>query len=320
MFMRILAATGLVLSLAAGAHAQTYTLGTTAGGATGQVGTSIAQIATAGGEIRLIPQESANTAQYIPLVNAGRITFGIANYPQTYFAYHGTGMSEGQANPDLRMVATLMDFISGMLVYSDSGIETMADLAGRNVPRFPDNSLGDFVIRAVLATGGLTYDDVTLVPTANFPAMFDGMKDGSLDVSIATAGAAHVMDIQATGGDVVFVPLRDEDAPALDGVLPGTRVFDISDMEAEGVSDGTKIFGYDYMLFASAETPDEVVTAMLTSLYEGREALLAATPIWESFAPERMGRAAGLPYHPAAIAFFEEKGVPVPADVAAASN
>lgn len=311
MFKKLLLATGLVAGLAAGAQAQTYTLGTTAGGSTGQVGTSISQIATKAGDIRVIPQETANTAQYIPMVNAGRVDFGIANYPQTYFAVTGTGMSEGQPNPNLRMVASLMDFMSGMLVYEDSGIRTAADLKGHKVPRFTDNSLGDYVVRAILATGGLTYDDVTEVPTANFPAMFDNLKDGSTDVSIATAGAAHVMDIKAAGGDVFFIPLKNEDVAILDSVLPGTKVYDISGLDADGVNDDTKIFGYDYMLFTNVDTPDDAVTAVVSALYEGKGALMAATPLWETFTPEGMGRASGLPYHPAAVAFYEAHGVDV---------
>ncbi|WP_349295466.1 TAXI family TRAP transporter solute-binding subunit (plasmid) [Thioclava sp. 'Guangxiensis'] len=303
----------LVLGLAAGsAQAQVLSLGTTAGGSTGQVGTAIAQTATNAGEIRVIPKETANTAQYIPMVDAGAVDFGIANYPQTAFAYSGTGMSEGQPNKNLRLVATMMDFTSGMLVYKASGINTVADFKGHKIPRFPDNSLGDFVIRAVLATADLTYDDVTPVPTANFPAMFEGLKDGSLDVSIATAGAAHVMDIEASGGPVKFVSLKPEDEAALDSVMPGTKIYDITGMDAAGVEGTTYIFGYDYMLFCNVNTPDAAVSAMAKALYENKKALVENSPMWDSFDPKTMARAKGIPYHPAAIAFYKSVGVPVP--------
>ncbi|MEI4473812.1 TAXI family TRAP transporter solute-binding subunit [Frigidibacter sp. MR17.24] len=309
---RLALAGAVAFGLAGAAGAQTVALGTTSGGSTGQVGTAIANVATQAGEIRVIPQETANTAQYIPMVDQGRTEFGIANYPQTYFAVTGTGMSAGMPAPNLMMVASLMDFTSGMLVLKASGIASVADLKGHKVPRFPDNSLGDLVIRAVLATADLTYDDVTQVPTANFPAMFDGLKDGSLDTSIATAGAAHVMDIKASAGDVTFLSLDGpEDEAKMDAVLPGTRLFDITGMQAEGVEGPTKIFGYDYMLFTNKDTPDAVVTAMVKALYEGKAALDATGPLWESFAPERMGRSKGLPYHPAAIAFYQAQGVPV---------
>ncbi len=311
-FSKLALAGAMVFGLASSATAQTVALGTTKGGSTNQVGTAIASIATKAGEIRVIPQETANSAQYIPMVDQGRIEFGIANYPQTAFAIRGQGMSEDTPAPNMRIVAAMMDFTSGMLVLKESGIETMADLKGHKVPRFPDNSLGHYVIRAVLATANLTYDDVVSVPTANFPAMFSGLKDGSLDTSIATAGAAHVMDIKAAAGDVKFLSFDEEDDEAQMGaILPGTKVYDITGLDADGVEGTTKIFGYDYMLFANADTSDEIVTSMVKALYEGKEALLATSPLWETFRPEGMARSPGLPYHPAAVAFYKEHGVPV---------
>lgn len=306
-------AAGAVLYMASVpfAAAENVALGTLSGAATGQIGLAIASVASAGGEIRVIPQETANTAQYIPLVNQGQLEFGIANYPQTYFASTGTGLSEGQPGDNLRMVASLMDFTSGMLVRDASGIEQLEDLAGRNVPRFPDNSLGDYVMRAVLATADLTYDDVRAIPTANFVSMYDGFRDGILDTSIATIGSAFVMDMQASIGEVRYLPMAAEDEAVMSDILPGTRIFDVSDSGEAAVTEGTMVFGYEYLLFANADVSDEVVMAMVRALYEGREALLATSPMWQSFHPDQMGRAGGIAYHPGALAFYQSQNVPV---------
>ncbi|MEE2860056.1 MAG: TAXI family TRAP transporter solute-binding subunit [Pseudomonadota bacterium] len=311
-FIRNTAAAAL-LSLAAApfAAAENVALGTLSGAATGQIGLAIASVATAGGEIRVIPQETANTAQYIPLVDQGQLEFGIANYPQTYFAMTGTGLSEGQPGDNLRLVASLMDFTSGMLVLESSGIRELEDLAGRNVPRFPDGSLGDYVMRAVLATGDMSYDDVRAIPTANFVSMYDGFRDGILDTSIATVGSAFVMDMQASVGEVRYLPMSEEDEAVMAEILPGTRIFDVSDSGEAAVTEDTKVFGYEYLLFANADVSDEVVTAMVKALYEGEDALLATSPMWNSFDPETMGRAGGMTYHPGALAFYQAQGVPV---------
>ena len=86
-------------------NAQTVGLGTTKGGATAQIANAIASVVSDAGVIQMRPAVSANTSQYIPLVNAGRLEFGIANYPQTFYAVQGTGMSS-EPNQDLRVVAT----------------------------------------------------------------------------------------------------------------------------------------------------------------------------------------------------------------------
>ena len=95
--------------------AQSIGIGTTKGGATAQISAAISKVVSANSAVQVRPQAMANTQQYIPLVNAGKIELGLANVPQTRYAVSGTGMSEGKPNPDLRMVVTLFTFKTGVL-------------------------------------------------------------------------------------------------------------------------------------------------------------------------------------------------------------
>ena len=293
-----------------GAQAQTVGLGTTKGGATAQISTALASVISGGSDLMVRPQALANTSQYLPLVDSGRLDFGIANYPQTSYAINGTGMSEGQPNPNIQMVATLVPFNAGLLVPSSLGITDIAGLAGKRVPRFPAGSLGDTVISAVPATAGLTYDDVESVPTANFPAMFQGVKDGTTDVTIAAIGSKPTFDIEAALGGVTFLNLKEGDGEVLDAALPGTKLrYWKGRKAAPGANDDTVVFYYPYTLFANKDVSDEVVTKVLTALYEGEAALKANGPLWAEFTPEGMAEVGSLPYHPAAIAYYESKGI-----------
>src|SRR5690606_11005955 len=130
---------------------------------------------------------------------------------QTFYAIKGEGMSAGQPAPNLKMVATLIPFNAGIMVPTDAGIDDMAGLKGKPIPRFPANSLGDYIVRASLATGGLTYDDVVSVPTANFPAQFQAFKDGSTVLTIATAGAQYTYEFETTLDGVKFLNYKDGD-------------------------------------------------------------------------------------------------------------
>ena len=295
-------------ALALPAMAQTVGLGTTKGGATAQIANAIAVVVSAAGEVQVRPQVSANTSQYIPLVNAGRLEFGIANYPQTHYAVEGTGMSS-EANPDLRVVAALFPFKAGILVPIELGVTSFADLAGRNVPRFPDGSLGDFIIRAALNAGDLTYADVTEVPIANFPRMFDAVKQGQTDISIAAIGSKPTYDIEAAVGEISFIPFGDGDEAKVTELLPGASLQDIAASdELPGLDEGTRVFAYDYLLFAHKDVSDDVVTKVLTALHEGEEGLKATSPLWREYDPAKIGKALGLDYHPAAEAFHKANG------------
>lgn len=293
------------VALALPAAAQTVALGTTQGGATGQIATAIANVVSGVGEVQVRPQVSANTSQYIPLVNAGRLEFGIANYPQTWYAVNGTGMSS-EPNPDLRIVATLFPFQAGIVAPESLGIEGYGDLAGKNVPRFPDGSLGDYIIRMALNAGGLSYDDVTEVPIANFPRMYDAIKQGQTDISIATIGSQPTYDLEAALGDIQFIPFAEDAADLLGEVLPGTYLREIeASEELPGLDQPTRVFAYDYLLFAHKDVPDDIVTKVARAMYESEAELKATSPLWAEYDPASIGKPLELEYHPAAAAFYD---------------
>lgn len=290
--------------------AQTIGLATTQGGATEQIATAIAKTVSQGTDLRVRPQMLANTSQYIPLVNNGRVEFGIANYPQTFYAVQGNGMSKDQPATNLKLVATLIPFNAGMMVPSSLGIKTIDELKGKRVPRFPVDSLGDFIIRASLATAGLTYDDVTSVPTANFPAQFQAFKDGATDLTIATVGAQYTYEFETTLGGVNFLNYKEGDEKILSKELPGTTLKPVGSYgEVPGVSPDTVIFAYDYTLFANAEVPNETVATVAKALFEGEASLKQSGPIWNEFDPKQIGKSGELEFHPGAVEFYKSVGV-----------
>lgn len=293
------------------AAAQTVALATTQGGATEQIANAIAMVVTEETPLQVRPQLSANTAQYIPMVNAGRVEFGIANYPQTYYAIQGTGMSEGQVNSDLRIVGTLFPFTAGLLVSADSGITGYSGLAGARIPRYPENSLGDFIIRAALATGGLTYDDVESVPIANFPRQYDAMRQRQIDVSIATAGAQPTFDLEASLGGIRFLSFSEDDDATLAEYLPGTytRTLPAAFHDLPGLSADSRLLAYDYLLFAHKNVSAEIVSHVVTALYEGTGTLRGTSPLWAEYNADDLAKPIEMPYHDGALAVYRELGL-----------
>ena len=110
---RVLALAGIATLVAAPAAAQTVGIGTTKGGATGQVSAGIAKVVSQHGGLQMRPQPMAGTQKYVPAVDDGSLEFGVANIMQTTWSINGTVLSEGHPNANLRMVATLMKFRIG---------------------------------------------------------------------------------------------------------------------------------------------------------------------------------------------------------------
>lgn len=311
--MKLKYLTSLTLVVALGASAvvaELAALGSTARGGTSQIGRTLAAAISEVGELQIRPQELANTADYIPLVNAGDIEFGIANVVQLTYAVNGTGMSEGRPNSNLKMVATLMPFRSAYIVRKDSDIKSIEDLKGRRVPVFADKALGDYVTKGYFANANMSLDQVDGVAVPNFPRMWASFAEGSADVAIVVVGAANSREYDASFG---IRYLSFENTPE---ALARTRKFlpqmYLQEMPAgsvPGIDKPTNVNVFDYTLFAGKDVSDDMVYKSVKALWEKEADLLAAGPFWNGFMKEKMSAPLGLTYHPGAIKFYKEMGV-----------
>ena len=311
--MKLKYLTSLTLVVALGASAvvaELAALGSTARGGTSQIGRTLAAAISEVGELQIRPQELANTADYLPLVNAGDIEFGIANVVQLTYAVNGTGMSEGRPNSNLKMVATLMPFRSAYIVRKDSDIKSVEDLKGRRVPVFADKALGDYVTKGYFANANMSLDQVDGVAVPNFPRMWASFAEGSADVAIVVVGAANSREYDASFG---IRYLSFENTPE---ALARTRKFlpqmYLQEMPAgsvPGIDKPTNVNVFDYTLFAGKDVSDDMVYKSVKALWEKEADLLAAGPFWNGFMKEKMSTPLGLTYHPGAIKFYKEMGV-----------
>ncbi len=302
----------LALTMSAGAAlAEVAALGSTQRGGTSQIGRVLSAAISEASDLQMRPQEMANTADYIPLVNNGELEFGISNVVQLKHAVTGTGMSEGRKNENLKMVATLMPFRVAYIVRKDSDIQSVADLKGKRVPVFSEGSLGQFVTRAFLADVGMTPDDVDGVAVPNFPRMWNSFSEGSTDATIVVVGAANTREFDAAFG-IRYLSFVDsaEAVSAIQEYLPQAYLQTLQpDSGIPGIDGPTNIVVYDYTFFAAADTSDDMVYRAAKAVYEKEQDLLATSPFWLGFAKDRMATKNGVEYHPGAVKFYKEVGI-----------
>ncbi|MCC1495033.1 TAXI family TRAP transporter solute-binding subunit [Cognatishimia sp. F0-27] len=292
--------------------AEIAALGSTQRGGTSQIGRALAAAISENSDIQMRPQELANTADYMPLVNAGELEFGISNVVQLTYAVNGTGMSEGRPLPDLQMVATLMPFRTSYIVRADSEYQSIEDLKGARAPLFADGALGDFVTRGYLATEGMTPDDMQGVQVPNFPRMWASFAEGSTDVTIVVVGAANSREFDATFG-IRYIGYDDsaESLAAMQEWLPQSYFTALdADSGIPGIDGPTNVVAYDYTLFASADAPEDMVYRATKALFEATPGLLeTGGPVWAGFSTDVMSKDVGVAYHPGAMKFYEEMGM-----------
>lgn len=307
----IFAAAAATMMAAAPAMAQVVGIGTTKGGANATVGAAIAKVVSDTAGFQMRPEKMGGTQQYMPIVNAGELEFGLSNVMQYGMSVDGTGMSAGQKHENLRLVATLMQFRNGVIVGKDSGINSLADLKGKRVPTgYAQAPLFDTFKNAFLASAGLTEADVTPVPVVGLPQSWNAFKEGLVDMTIAAAGAGAIKEMEAAiPGGIKFIPVIENDVAR--AALPRTR-FTVIDPAKPlvGVLQPTLMNIYEYIVFTSSSVSDDVVYKVTKAIYENNDALQATSPLWKTYKPANIATAFdGLEYHPGAVRFFKEQGL-----------
>ena len=295
------------------AASQVVGLGTTQVGATFQLATGIAKVVSDKAGVQMRTQPMAGAAQYAPLVNAGEIEFGISNVVELNYLVQGRAIVEGRKNPELRMVARLVPWYNGLVVKGDSPIHGLKDLKGKPVPYgFTGNPLGKVLLDGYLANAGLTAADVRQVPVPSFPRMFDAFKQQQTVTSIATIGQSQLKEWEVSLGAVRFLPFDDSPAAvkAMNSHIPYGEVVEVKPGPGTtGVAVPTKMLVYDYTLWANSKTKDEVVAKVVQALHENGQSLKETSPLWKEFDPALMAKELGVPYHPAAIRYYQAKGL-----------
>jgi hypothetical protein len=300
---------------AAPSLAQSVGIGSTKGGATAQVTSGIAKVVSAFSGMQMRPQPMGGTQQYIPVVNAGELEFGVSNSMQAYMAFTGTGMSAGKKYPNLRLVATLMTFRTGLFVAKKSGIKSIADLRGKRVPGvFSASPLFKYLVIANLANAGLGWKDVKMVPQTALRQHWQAFAQGKIDVAVGAIGSGIIKKLNAQVGGVMWLDLSTEPAAAKRSLdwAPKTTIETVNPAKPlVGVVKPTHVLHFEYLLWTHKGVSNEVVGRVTKALYEHQKDLHQFSPLWRSHRSARMGKDFGaeMPYHPGAIGFYKKAGI-----------
>ena len=309
----IAVAAATVFLFAGTASAQVISLATTKGGATAQVSNTIAKVVSQKSGTQMRNQVMGGTQQYIPVVNAGEVDFGLSNLPQYTMAKTGTGLSAGTKYENLRIAATMMVFRVGPVVARNSGINKISDLKGRNGPSgFKAAPLFKFVFDAFLANGGLTIDEMNKVPVIALRQHWDAFKQGKIDAVIGAVGAGILNDLNVSvKGGVKYISLdtSDEALKRTLAVYPGSYLKTVNPAKPlAGVLEPVNVLHFDYLLWTHKAASDEMVYKVVKAMYENEKMLKESGPLWRSHSSKRMGKDQGFAYHPGAVKFYKEVG------------
>lgn len=248
----------------------------------------------------------------IPALLDQEFDFGFANMQAAAAAYMGLGAFDGRAQSDLRIATVIFPLYFGTLTSANSGIETLEDMRGRRAAS-EFSSQRNTVVNMVtsLAVAGMTYDDVTPVPTQSGADSVQMLIDGQLDVTNFSVGSGVISQLEAAVGARFLSLPGDEATRALVAErMPGAAIATLPDGFAAGIHGETNVFSAPFVVLTSASADEEMVHAVVQAMAEHQEALAASLGQFGAMTPEMMAQPdLPVPYHPGAIRYFQERGV-----------
>lgn len=306
---------GLLMAVGSAAS-EPITFGSSAaGGASYGIGLALAKELSneAGIDMRVAPMRS--TTQIVPLVNSGEVQVAAANALELAEAMHGTGSFEGSPMTELRVIGNIYPYRITYAVPKDDPAQTILDLKGKRLPHgFRAASTGSTIMTAILVAAGMSYDDVTPVEVSDYANARDVFLSKRTDAYhfVLGSGANVAVDQKVGGLRALALPDDPEAAARLKAYQPGLRIDRVSAGAAMGVDRDMRVVAYDYMLYTSARTPDEIVEKIATAIVSGAGRMTEAAKGFEWFDPQRVAADNGIPFHPAALRVYSKFGLPVP--------
>jgi TRAP transporter TAXI family solute receptor len=291
-----------VLALGSGAAtAQTF------GFATMQPGTLNHTSASAVGKVlkdktgmNVVVQPTAGESVMIPLVARGEAEFGIANIFEVEAAK--------AKNPDLRLIGSLHPLRGAFWVRKDTTMKTIADLKGKKVGLgYSAMRTLDPMVKAIMATGGLTEKDVTPVLIPNVIRGADDFTSGTADMFFFAFGAAKVREVDATVGGIRALEIPESGMAAAKKILPeGYLSKAVPNGFFVGVDHPMGVYTWDNMIFTNAKVSDDVVYKLVDTLEKNKADLVAIQPALREFSAAELSKSYDSPNHPGALKYFKE--------------
>lgn len=263
--------------------------------------------------LRVVPGKN-DVSRLLPLVK-GRVHLS-ANGIATYFAQEGVFQFAGPTWGPLpvRLVFTSNgDANQALAVAADTGITTYAELKGHRVPYVRGAPSLNVSTEAMLACGGLGWEDVERVDFPGYNAMWTGIVNGHVDAAYATTVSGPTRKLEASPRGIFWpsVPHDDPDcwqrmmrlAPYFSKHM-ATRGAQIS-VEAphEGVT-------YPYPLLIGLDRTDSsLVYAMARVIHLHYDEFKDADPGAIGWALDRQLKQWVVPWHQGTVKYFRELGV-----------
>ena len=254
---------------------------------------------------------SRGSVDNVNAIISGLRNSGFAQSDVAYWAYTGTGtMENSEPATELRTIAALFEEHIHLVALANSGINSVADLAGKRVSLDEPGS-GTYVdANLILEANGLSAADVT-AEALKGGAAAEALRNGKIDAYFVVAGfpTGSLVEL-ASAADIKLVPIDGEGADALTDKYGFFAASDIPEGTYEGFAATTTV-AVGAQWFTSANEDEELIYNITKALWndESRKLLDVGHAKGKTITTDSALAGVGVPLHAGAARFYKEAGL-----------
>jgi len=277
----------------------------------------LAKVVSEATTMQMTVQPYTGTSTFMPLLNTGELDFGVNNAVDIALAYQGPGrLKIGGRNPflhtpNLRLAMRGAPLLVGLVVRKDSPIKSIHEVRGKRVTgEYPAQLAVWYNMFGHLTSAGLAWSDVKVVPVPAVNEGVDALVHGRADVSQSAMNSAKVREADATVGvRHLSIDCSPQGEERLRKAIPGYYPRWVKAGGAAAVVEDTCFIAYDIYLTTHKGASDALIAAAVKAIWDGVEKLPAFHPTFKEWTRQRaVDPEVTLPYHPAAVQFYKERG------------
>ena len=244
-------------------------------------------------------------------IDAGDYQLGTVQSDVIAYAWNGTStFADEGAIQSFRVIGGLYAE-AVQLVTMDESIQSVADLAGKNVSIGDPGSGVYFNAIDVLTAAGLTVDDIN-PQYQNFDASVESLQDGKIDAAFIVAGAPTPAITQlATSTDAWLVPIDGEVADAMMASCPYYTTYTIPAGTYPGQDADVTTVTIKATLIVDANASEDDVYNVTKAIYDNADDIAQENIKGEELTIDNATSGMTAPFHAGAARYFEEQGVTV---------
>ena len=206
----------------------------------------------------------------------------------------------------LRGVAMAYEGPTYFVTLADSGLSSIADLAGKQVALGPPGSGTVFNCSNILTALGIL--DQVEPQMMTFADAGRALGNGQIDAFCQSSSPAAAVTELAETRDVVVLPYEEDQLAKISETYPFYHTGTMPETTYKGVPATDMPYTTVYWV-AHESVPEDVVKRMVASAYERQDALANGHKAWAQMKPDVENfEALGAPMHPGAAAYYAESG------------